>query len=180
MAHLQQINFCKRVRFGFPAYFKNVRVLDAGSLDLGGTNRYLFEDSEYVGIDLGEGNNVDIVCHMHEHQPAEPYDTIISTEAFEHDKHFRESVRHIVYNMLKSGGLFVMTCGGHGRGEHGTQATDHGSSPYTLDFYQNRGPEDFAEAVDLEATFYRYGFEYNGETRDLYFWGIKRLPGQEQ
>jgi hypothetical protein len=173
MAHSQQIDFCQKVRLNFPSHFKDVRVLDAGSQDINGNNRYLFENCNYLGIDLGEGPNVDLVCAMHEHEPEEKYDTIISTEAFEHDKNFKESVRHIVYSLLKSGGLFLMTCAAHGRPEHGTHNHSFVDSPFTLDFYKNRGPKDFAEALDLEEVFYKYGFEYNGDSHDLYFWGLK-------
>lgn len=175
MAHQQQVDFCTKVRLNFPSHFKNVRVLDAGSQDINGNNRYLFEDCDYLGIDLGEGPNVDLVCPMHEHLPegGEKYDTIISTEAFEHDRNFSASVEHVACNLLKSGGLFLMTCAGHGRPEHGTMMHSHVDSPFTLDFYQNRGPKDFAEALDLENIFSNYGFEYNGESHDLYFWGLK-------
>ena len=63
----------------------NKLVLDIGSLDINGNNQYLFEDCQYTGIDVGVGKNVDIVSKAHElKMPSGTYDTIISTECFEH------------------------------------------------------------------------------------------------
>ena len=62
MAHKQQKAFCKSVRSKYKKYFKSVVVVDVGSLDINGNNRYLFDfRSRYLGIDLYRGINVDIV-----------------------------------------------------------------------------------------------------------------------
>tara|TARA_B100000676_G_C18005133_1_gene803249 strand:+ start:19 stop:540 length:522 start_codon:yes stop_codon:yes gene_type:complete len=172
MAHPQQAEFCNKVKALFPNHFTGVNVLDCGSQDINGNNRYLFENSQYLGIDLGEGRNVDVVCPMSKFKSDSGYQTIISTEAFEHDKDFDASLKNIL-NLLLPGGLFLMTCAGHGRQEHGTHRTTGSDSPYTLDFYQNRYPEDFSKAIDLYKEFKKFSFEYNSETRDLYFWGLK-------
>ena len=66
MAHTNQILYCESVKTKYPQFFKNVKVLDIGSLDINGSNRYLFEDCDYLGIDVGEGRNVDLVCVGHE------------------------------------------------------------------------------------------------------------------
>ena len=55
MAHQEQINFCKSVKEFMPDFFKGVSVLDIGSLDINGNNRYLFDNYDYTGIDIGEG-----------------------------------------------------------------------------------------------------------------------------
>lgn len=52
MAHQEQVRFCESVREKFPSLFVGKKVLDAGSLDINGNNRYLFTDCEYVGIDV--------------------------------------------------------------------------------------------------------------------------------
>jgi hypothetical protein len=90
MAHPEQRNFCEKVLNKFPEYFKNKRVLDVGSFDVNGNNRFLFTDCEYIGIDVGAGTNVDIVCKTHELDLG-TYDVIISTECFEHDMFYPES-----------------------------------------------------------------------------------------
>jgi len=173
MAHVQQVEFCTKVKNLFPDFFVNKNVLDCGSQDINGNNRYLFENCQYLGIDLGKGPNVDVVCPMSEFKSEEGYHTIISTEAFEHDKDFESSIRNVV-DLLMPGGLFLMTCAGHGRPEHGTRNASGVDSPFTLDFYQNRYPEDFHNAIDLYDIFNRFSFEYNSESYDLYFWGIAR------
>lgn len=65
MAHVEQQNYLTSIKNRFPAFFMGVNVLDIGSLDINGNNRYLFTDYTYTGIDIGEGANVDIVCRGH-------------------------------------------------------------------------------------------------------------------
>ena len=110
MAHRQQQEYCSKVKIKYPSFFQGVKVLDVGSLDINGSNRSLFERCDYLGIDVGKGNNVDLVSVGHEFEgPDEYYDTIISTEVFEHDMHYEKTIKNIM-RMLKPGGLFVFTC----------------------------------------------------------------------
>ena len=46
MAHREQQDFISSVRDRFPEKFKGVRVLDIGTLDINGNNRFAFEDYE--------------------------------------------------------------------------------------------------------------------------------------
>ena len=90
MAHLQQQTFFCNVKKRFPQYFSGKRVLDCGSQNLPGAGsgdaRYLFDNCEYIGIDIGPGENVDVVSLIHEYdEPDESFDVVISGEAFEHD-----------------------------------------------------------------------------------------------
>ena len=57
MAHPEQRTFMTYVKEKFPEKFKNCRVLDIGSLDINGNNRYLFTDYTYVGVDIKHFNN---------------------------------------------------------------------------------------------------------------------------
>ena len=173
MAHRSQATFCELVRTDFPLYFKDCRVLDAGSLDINGSNRWLFTDCEYIGIDLDEGPNVDKIGRIHEYQD-EPFDTVISTECFEHDRYWRESVAHLV-NLVMPGGMFLFTCATTGRQEHGTPNQAPEASPFTLidDYYQNLTEAHIREAMDPDEEFLHYCFYTNRGSHDLYFWGIK-------
>ena len=175
MAHGEQMDFCKSVKQRFPEHFKNKKVLDVGSQDINGNNIYIFEDSEVLGIDLGPVNNVNLVCHGadldHEN---ETYDTVISTEAFEHDARFKESLENIV-RLLKPNGMFLFTCAAPGRPEHGTHGAVSWASPHTLDFYQNRSEEDVRALIDIDGVFPQHEFSLNPiGSMDLYFWGIKK------
>ena len=101
--------------------FINKRVLDVGSGDINGNNCFLFENCEYEGNDVIQANNVTIVSKTKDLPFGDnTFDTIISTECFEHDPEYKESFIKI-YHMLKPDGLFLFTCASTGRHEHGTR-----------------------------------------------------------
>lgn len=178
MAHPEQADFCKSVKKKFPFLFKGVNVLDIGSLDINGNNRYLFEGyGSYTGIDVGDGKNVDIVCKGHEFDSGMfKFDIVISTECFEHDQHWKETITNGI-RLLKSGGLLLFTCATTGRHEHGTTRTTPQDSPLTLgifnDYYQNLTEQDIKSIPRFAESFREYEFSVNMGTKDLYFWGIK-------
>lgn len=69
---------------------------------------FLFDNCEYDGNDVIQANNVTIVSKTKD-LPFQDntFDTIISTECFEHDPEYRESFSKI-YKMLKPDGLFCL------------------------------------------------------------------------
>jgi SAM-dependent methyltransferase len=172
--HTEQVNYCRLIKKLFPDYFKTGKVLDVGSLDVNGNNRYLFEHQNYLGIDIAPGKNVDIVCHAADFTSSEKFDTIISTEAFEHDSRWKDSLKHICTALLKPGGLFVFTCATYPRPEHGTKRTDTESSPFTTNYYMNLDITDI-ERTGILKLFKEYGFWINRAHGDLYFFGIMHL-----
>lgn len=178
MAHPAQHMWCSYVSTKFPEYFKNRTVLDVGSLDINGNNRQYFTNCTYIGIDIGPGRNVDFICRGHEFFPNNfmlpftQFDTIISTECFEHDKNYKLTLAHIC-TLLKPGGLFTFTCATTGRPEHGTTRTTIGCSPYTNDYYKNLTEVDICSAISIEKLFSKS--EFNILETDLRFWGIKYL-----
>ena len=173
MAHQQQKDFCLAVKERFPSAFKGKRVLDVGSLDINGNNRYLFDDCDVLGIDIGPGNNVDLVCRAHMYPGEEQFDTIISTECFEHDEFWKESLRNIE-KLLAPRGMSLFTCATTGRPEHGTARTSPNDAPHVGDYYRNLTADDIMSVLDVDDIFAAWGFDKNDQTRDLYFWGIKR------
>ena len=161
-------------------YFLNKRVLDVGSGDINGNNRFLFENCEYNGNDVIPANNVTIVSKTKD-LPFEPasFDTIISTECFEHDPEYEQSFLKI-YNMLKPDGLFVFTCASTGRGEHGTRRTSPGCSYGTIgnlddmiDYYKNLTEKDLNNVLNLNELFSSWDTYYHTTAYDMYFIGIK-------
>ncbi len=82
--HKKQREWCESLKERFPQYFDCVRVLDIGSLDINGTNRYLFDNCHYVGVDIVSGPGVDTVCRGHE-VFGDQYDVVLSTNTLEHD-----------------------------------------------------------------------------------------------
>jgi len=180
MAHPEQQNYMSAVRYRFPDKFKNCRVLDIGSLDINGNNRYLFTNYTYVGVDIGAGRNVDVVCRGHEYKDANPFDVVISSECFEHDEFWNLTIQNAI-DLLKPGGLLLFTCATTGRPEHGTRRTTPKDSPFTStldnDYYMNLTVKDIVNIIDMNQ-FSRYSFETaQGTTwpQDLYFWGIKNV-----
>lgn len=180
MAHEQQRDFCKSVKERLPDFFNGKLVLDIGSLDINGSNQYLFENSGYVGIDLFAGRNVDIICKGHELAlPDESVDVVISTECFEHDSYYEKTIKNI-YRMLKPGGLFIFSCATTGRPEHGTRRTTPEDAPFIqslgewADYYKNLEESDIRAVLDIDAAFDKYEFSTQHQTHDLYFWGVKK------
>ncbi len=172
--HWEQTQFCLSIRDLFPHYFRDSVVLDVGSQDINGCNRGLFTNSRYLGIDVGPGPNVDCVCQCHQFAPGYQFDTIISTECFEHDAFYCKSLVRIT-ELLRPRGLFLFTCATTGRPEHGTCKTSLVESPFTGDYYRNLTEQDIRQCIDVEQIFRLFEFDFRTDPCDLYFWGIKRF-----
>ena len=84
MAHQAQIDYINSVKDNHPKLFKNKSVLD-------GNNTIHFTDCDYLGLDIGEGKNVDIVCPVHKFVSFYKFDVVISTEMLEHDKYWKNT-----------------------------------------------------------------------------------------
>jgi len=186
------MRFTKKVKRKFPKYFKgDIKVLDVGSYDINGSNRFLFEkNTNYLGLDIMEGPNVDIVSRCHKYKGEdESFDLIISTECFEHDMYYKKSIKKIV-NLLKPGGIFIFTCATTGRPEHGTLRTTPENSATALaelteeeiewkNYYKNLTKEDIKQILNLKKVFKIFKFGKHKRTCDLYFYGIKHGENQK-
>lgn len=179
--HEEARQFTLFARIIVKPYFIDKRVLDVGSGDINGNNRFLFERCEYHGNDVTESANTTIVS-MTKDLPFEndSFDTIISTECFEHDPQYKESFIKI-YDMLKPDGLFIFTCASTGRAEHGTRRSNPNSSYGTIanigsmsDYYRNLTEHDLNGVLKLNDLFSSWDTYYNSLSHDLYFIGIKR------
>ena len=180
MAHKEQQDFCKYVKSIKPHFFKQHFVLDCGALDVNGNNRYLFDECGYIGIDVAHGPNVDIACPTYQFQAKDGlFDVVISTECFEHDMHWAESIWNII-RMLRGGGLFMFTCATNGRAEHGTVRSDQNSAPLLAqqgqiwaNYYKNLTQDDFEYMINFTGCFKEYEWKMEPLTKDIYFWGIR-------
>ena len=192
MSHPQQRQFCRQVRKKYPNHFRCAKVADVGSLDINGNNRTLCRKCYYTGIDVFPGRNVDMVGPAHEMLPkacatltvavnehyrrrtdgAVLFDTIISTEALEHDKYLPETLQ-AMYDNLRPGGLLLITAAGDGRAEHGTTEFRPQDSPGTVDYYRNVSNELFAQVLRPDM-FEVYHLAQDKGNYDLQFYGIKR------
>ena len=95
------------------------RILDVGSLNVNGCVKPIFEDSEYSGIDLRKGENVDFVMDSHDMSIWGEgfFDCVVCCEMLEHDSNPFSTLKEI-YRMLPFGGWLILTCAGIGFPKH--------------------------------------------------------------
>ena len=177
MSHKQQREFIQILSENMPEFFNGVNVLEIGSLDINGTIRDFFNSSEYIGLDIGPGKGVDVVCEGQKYDaPDNFFDHVISCEAMEHNPYWVETFNNML-RMCKPGGLVTMTCATIGRPEHGTTRTSPQDSPLTTDagwnYYFNLTENHYRKNINVEKMFSTYFFAVNWRSYDLYFVGIK-------
>lgn len=172
MAHKEQKDFFDKVKQLYPKKFRNVVAVDCGSLNVNGTLRDMFTDSQYTGVDIVAGPNVDIVMPVYQLSLVEDVDTVVSGEMLEHSEYYKEDLR-TMYAMLRSGGLLAISAAGEGREEHGTLKTGAlwGTSS---DYYRNIVEDDFRSIFNLNEEFIYWRIEENSISKDIYFYGIKK------
>ena len=161
-------------------FFKR-KVLDIGSYDVNGNNRWLFDRCEYTGVDVLPGDNVDVVAKAGQLTYEDgSFDTIISTEAFEHDYDLDNTLRNAV-RMLAPGGLLLFTCATTGRVSHGccrrkpkSSLTARMEEPEWSGHYRNVTVGRVWAIIDFDNTFCHYQFACDLDICDLYFAGIKK------
>lgn len=177
MAHHRQLQFVNAVKQLFEESFKNRRVLEIGSWDKNGSVRQYFQNCDYIGIDIAEGDGVDHICEgQNAAYPSQYFDTVISCECFEHNPYWLETFINML-RMLKPDGLCIISCASIGRGEHGTKRC-HQDASLTAennfpDYYHNLERRDFESRLNLKNHFSHYSFFCNIYSKDLYFVGIK-------
>lgn len=87
---------------------ENKKILDVGSYDVNGTMKPIFEQGQYIGLDMEKGPNVDIVGKSHEIPFIDNFfDIVISSSCFEHDDMFWVSFKEMC-RVLKPGGYMYI------------------------------------------------------------------------
>jgi SAM-dependent methyltransferase len=163
----------------FPHIFNSnkSRVLDIGSLDING-GPHLEITSKYLGVDIGAGPNVDVICPAEKLDlPTETFDATISSECLEHNPFWRETLFQMA-RLTKKGGLVIWTCAGIGRAKHGTSdSADFGiSAPHvasTYNYYRNIDARLAMTAINFDGWFDNYAFFENLKSHDTYFIGLR-------
>lgn len=173
--HWEAYYFIKIIKLSFPDEFNNNEVFEIGSYCVNHSIREHFESCEYVGVDLTEGETVDIVASGHEVKLNQAFDLAVSCECFEHNPYFKESLANMIHH-LKDNGLLMISCATEGRPEHGTSRTDPKVSPGTSDigwdYYKNLTKADL-ESTLIAHNIKHYYFFTNPISHDLYLIGIK-------
>jgi cephalosporin hydroxylase len=84
------------------------KILDVGSYDVNGTMKPIFDKGNYIGLDMEDGPNVDVVGVSHDIPFKDDYfDIVISSSCFEHDDMFWVSFKEMC-RVLKPGGYMYI------------------------------------------------------------------------
>jgi len=92
----------------------NKTILDVGAYDVNGSLKDMvmkFNPRLYVGVDIREGPNVDIVCDISDIEhlfEMESFDVVICTEVLEHVENWRVAIDNL-RQVVKSGGFILIT-----------------------------------------------------------------------
>lgn len=178
MAHRVQQDYIKSLRNKFRRHFIRKKVLEIGSLNINGTVRGFFRDCDFLGIDVGPGKDVDIICEGQEYDaPNNTFDTVISCECLEHNPYWLKTFINM-HRMCKPGGLVIFTCATTGRPEHGTASHAPFASPLTIDkwdYYMNLTEANFTDSLFITDMFSEHEFSTVPRPyHDLQFYGVKK------
>mgnify|MGYP003633175684 FL=1 len=187
--HQEVLTFIEETKNTFPELFENnPRVLEIGSRSVENqpSARECFNTSNYIGVDISDGPNVDVVGKGHEFKSNQLFDIAISCECFEHDPFWDKTVENMI-NHLKWNGLLIFTCASTDRPEHGTRKAfpqssiegDHSENfenDIFQDYYQNLTALDFKSRVPsfTNGTLVGGCWVSNEGPHDLYYRGFKR------
>jgi SAM-dependent methyltransferase len=176
MSHPQQKFFIQNTLHNLNHYSENKKVLEVGSLNINGTDRVFFKNCEYIGIDIAQGKDVDLVYRGENFcDNANTFDCVISSEMFEHNKEYDKCFLNMI-RLLKRDGLIVFTCASAGRRQHGTNLYQPEFSPNTVteggDYYKNLISSDFSSLINFQSFFSVYSFFEDRTSADLYFFGL--------
>ena len=177
MAHTDQIQFFQQAILFFPSEFSG-KVIDIGANEINGGPHTYVKAAEYVGVDLAEGENVDLVARGEEVDlPTGYFDVAMSSECFEHAPTWRAILLNMI-RMTRPGGVVIFSCATTGRPEHGTSRTDLGfAAPMAVsigqEHYANVTAKQAREVLG-EGLLDDYFLVVNDRMFDLYMVGLKR------
>lgn len=160
--HDEVKKFIGNVKASHKDFFENSDVCELGSLNINGSPREFFINCKYIGVDYRVGPDVDYVGLTHELSSEKKYDVVISCEMLEHDKYYEQSIKKMV-ELLKPGGLLIITCAAPGRAPHEQEC---GIDNY----YANIKQEDLIRNLDNKKF---KTMVTRSNLKDIYFYGIK-------
>lgn len=180
MSHEQQLNALKII-VDTLSLGRETSILEIGSYDVNGSIREVFSCDSHIGVDLIPGPGVDLVAGGHEIRLDKKFDVVVSSEVFEHNPFWRETLDNMIAHANKDG-FVVVTCATTGRLEHGTRRTNVSDSPGTSakgwDYYHNISQDEMLSYLS-ERSIKNYILVTQNRTYDLYLIitvGSKDLP----
>ncbi|WP_164012985.1 class I SAM-dependent methyltransferase [Pyxidicoccus trucidator] len=144
----------------------------AGNWPYSGSIRPLFPGSEYVGVDIAHGENVDFLgdAATWRPEPFRQFDTVVCTETLEHTPE-AERICHNALALLHVGGVFILTAAGVGRTPH--SAVD-GQGLRPGEYYRNVNREQLRQWL---APFGFAMIDTASTPGDIYALAVKLGPG---
>lgn len=136
-----------------------------------GLVRPLFKDAErYIGVDVREGINVDVVGNAATWRPDadEKFDTVVCCETLEHTNEGRE-ICQTALDILDNGGVFLVTAAGKGRATH--SCVDGGPNLYEGEYYHNVHYDMLADWLSI---FEFFMIDIITNPNDIYAIAVKR------
>lgn len=145
-----------------------LEAVEFGARDINGSIQPLFPNARWTGVDIADGDRVDVVADASTYQHPTPVDLIVCCEVFEHTPVWPKIV-HNAYRLLGEGGIAIFTCAGRGRPPH--SAID-GLAVKDGEFYQNVDENDF-QKVMVEAGFKDIVVDWLANPGDVRAYGVK-------
>jgi SAM-dependent methyltransferase len=181
MAHKDQLDFFKNFSEISKILGRTLRIVEIGSLDINGTirNMYCGENhvEEYVGVDIGEGQGVDIVEQGHKFLSKNKgkFNLILSAECLEHNPYWRETIAEAI-NSLDSPGMLIFSWATTGRHVHGTHSQSAHSAPFVVEqwnsYYHNVSLSELLSVKERAQLAMEVAY-LNFYHKDLYWVGLK-------
>ena len=146
-------------------------IWDNNAFAHNGLVRPLFKDAKrYVGVDIREGINVDVIGNAAtwRPRPKEVFDTVVCCETLEHTDEGKEICK-TAFSILDAGGIFLITAAGAGRATH--SCVDGGPNLYPGEYYQNVYPDKLSKWL---AIFEFFIIDVLTTPNDIYAIAVKR------
>lgn len=106
------------------ATVKPITVIEIGSRNINGTSRIWFPNARWTGLDILEGEMVDIVIDAEHYEPDELVDMVICCEVYEHAPRWKKILK-ASSQWLKPVGKMLITCAGPDRVPHSAIDGEH-------------------------------------------------------
>lgn len=102
-------NFMRRFARRFFRRKRSLSVCDVGSMDVNGTFRSMFSGQNYIGIDVTNGPNVDVVVEHYEYPfKNETFDAVISGSTLEHVRDIYKWIIELARILKKDGWMCIV------------------------------------------------------------------------
>lgn len=147
---------------------KKLEAVEFGARDINGSIQPLFPNAKWTGVDIAEGERVDVVADAATYSHPRPVDLVVCCEVFEHTTEWREIIRN-AYRILGDGGVAIFTCAGRNRPSH--SAVD-GLAVKPGEFYANVDEGDLLKVMQ-DAGFTEIRVEWLPNPGDVRAYGVK-------